>query len=533
MNQPYDVIVIGGGPAGLACSIYMARAKYNTLVLEKDTFGGQIRITSEVVNYPGVYHTSGSELTKEMQKQALAFHAQFQIAEVQGFKKKDYYYEVYTNKGTFQTIGIVLATGASPRKIGFDGETKFQGRGVAYCATCDGEFFTNKPIFVIGSGFAACEEALFLTRFSNQVSIMMITDDFTCTGNIVDEVKAHPSIRIHYETFISQVSGEQFVQQVSFKKGDETVTYEEKNGLGVFVFAGYEPSSAAFKDYVDINQDGYIITDATQKTNLEGVYAAGDICIKPLRQVVTAVSDGALAATSLEKYVASIYETHHLEKQLVETKKQEIHSATIDSEEGVFISQEIKQQLQPIFEKCITPITIKYDVNDSEISKEVEVFMQELASIPSSFTCKKETLDFPLPSISLFDQEDTYLGVNFHGVPGGHEFNSFVIGLYNASSEGQAIEPSLKARIQAISNKIHLQLAVTLSCTNCPDLVMACERIALLNPNITLDIYDLAHFESLKEKHTIMSVPCLIIHDKHIHFGKKDIEEVTALLEAL
>ncbi len=436
-NLFYDAVIIGGGPAGLSSAIYMARARYKTLVLEREKFGGQITITSEVVNYPGVFNTSGEKLTHEMQKQAESFGAEFSLSEVISFEKNGEYYEIKTDKGLIKSLGVIIATGASPRMIGFSGEEEFKGRGVAYCATCDGEFFTGKEIFVIGSGFAACEEALFLTRFGTKVNILMRGNNFSCTGSVVDEVKAHEKIVIYYNTTIEAVYGENFVTKAVFEQDDKEIIFEDENGIGVFVFAGYVPASDKFANLVELNEQKYIITDENQKTNLDGVYAAGDICIKNLRQVVTAVSDGAKAATSLEKYIATKYDELDLPKREYIKKEVKItEKKTENNDNSGFISADIREQLQPVFDKFENNLILKYKVDNRDISNEVKGFMSEFSGLTDKVTCKKDdNLDFDLPTISIFDKNENYKGVSFHGVPGGHEFNSFIIGLYNASGE--------------------------------------------------------------------------------------------------
>ena len=179
MKNFYDVVVIGGGPAGLTAAIYLARAKYRVVVVEKEKFGGQITITHEVVNYPGVERTSGAELTETMRRQAESFGAEFMLAQVEKLDLSGDVKTVHTDRGELKAFGVLLATGAHPRMLGFPGEAEFRGRGVAYCATCDGEFFTGKEVFVVGGGFAAAEEAVFLTKYASKVTILMITDDFT------------------------------------------------------------------------------------------------------------------------------------------------------------------------------------------------------------------------------------------------------------------------------------------------------------------------------------------------------------------
>ena len=184
MNNLYDVIILGGGPAGLTAALYLARAKYRTLVLEKEKFGGQITITHEVVNYPGVAKTSGEELTETMRRQAESFGAEFLLAEVEGLDLSGDIKTVKTDRGELKAFGVLLATGAHPRTVGFRGEEEHKGRGVAYCATCDGEFFTGKDIFVVGGGYAAAEESVFLTKFARHVTILVRKDDFSCAASV-------------------------------------------------------------------------------------------------------------------------------------------------------------------------------------------------------------------------------------------------------------------------------------------------------------------------------------------------------------
>jgi len=285
------------------------------LVVEKDTIGGQITITSEVVNYPGIRKTSGKELTEEMRRQAEAFGAEFVMANVTGVKEEDIFKIVETSNGPLKTLSVLIAAGASPRKVGFTGEKEFQGRGVAYCATCDGEFFTGKDVFVIGGSFAAAEEAVFLTKYAKQVTIAMRGEDFRCAKSAADAAKNHPGIKVCYQTEIVEAGGSQTVEYAKFydKANDKTWEHKDPNGFGIFVFAGYEPASGIFREVIEVDERGYIVTDHNQRTNIAGIYAAGDICVKDLRQVVTAVSDGATAASAIEKYAASMYEAHDLE----------------------------------------------------------------------------------------------------------------------------------------------------------------------------------------------------------------------------
>ena len=205
-DKLYDVIVIGGGPAGLTAALYLARAKYRVLVLEKEQFGGQITIPHEVVNYPGIGRASGKEITETMQRQADAFGAEFLLAEAKSLDVTGDIKTVSTDKGDFYCLGILIATGAHPRAIGFKGEAEHKGRGVAYCATCDGEFFTGKEIFVVGGGYAAAEESVFLTKFARHVTILMRGDDFTCAAAVAEPAKKHEKISILTNTVVEEIS---------------------------------------------------------------------------------------------------------------------------------------------------------------------------------------------------------------------------------------------------------------------------------------------------------------------------------------
>ena len=214
MEKRYDAIIVGGGPAGLSAAIYMARARFHVLVIEKEKMGGQITITSEVVNYPGVYKTDGEALTREMVRQAEAFGAEFLTAEVKSLSLTADTKVVHTDRGDFEAMGIIYAAGAHPRLAGFSGEKEFRGHGVAYCATCDGEFFTGKDIFVVGGGYAAVEEALFLTKYGRKVHVLVRGDDFSISSAAVDELKEHPDVTISYHTEVVRIEGDSAVRRL-------------------------------------------------------------------------------------------------------------------------------------------------------------------------------------------------------------------------------------------------------------------------------------------------------------------------------
>ena len=539
MENLYDVIIVGGGPAGLTAALYLARAKYRVLVLEKAQFGGQIAITHEVVNYPGIARTSGKALTDTIRQQAESFGAEFQLAEATGFTLAGDIKTVRTPQGEYRCFGILLATGAHPRTIGFLGEEEHKGRGVAYCATCDGEFFTGKEIFVVGGGYAAAEESVFLTKFARHVTVLVRKDDFSCAASVAEQAKNHEKITVLYHTVMEEVSGENGLNYARYKNTatGEVTEYKSEEGFGVFVFAGYAPATEAVKGMVELDTQGYIVTDASLKTSVEGVYAAGDVCIKPLRQVVTATGDGALAATELEKYVAAVHRKTGLraeapaKKQSEATAPVEIHES---NDEGELFTEEMRQQLDSVFGRMAQPLRLKLYLDDRSVSVELEGFITSLAALSDKLSVEvadrnADAAIAPCVEVCLADGSET--GLAFHGVPGGHEFTSFVLGLYNAAGPGQALEESTRQQIAAIVNKTDLKILVTLSCTMCPDLVMAAQRIAAANPNVTAHVYDIRHFEDLKNRHKVMSVPCLVINDEKLSFGKKTLPEILRLIQ--
>ena len=540
MKNLYDVIVVGGGPAGLTAALYLARAKYRVLVLEKEQFGGQISITHEVVNYPGIEKTSGKALTDTMQKQAESFGAEFMLAEATGFDLSEEIKTVRTNRGEYRCFGVLLAVGAHPRTVGFKGEEEHKGRGVAYCATCDGEFFTGKEIFAVGGGYAAAEESVFLTKFARHVTILIRKDDFSCAASVADQAKNHEKITVLTNTVMEEVSGENGLNFARYKNTatGEVTEYRSNDGetFGVFVFAGYAPATEMLKGTVELNEQGYIITDASQKTNVDGVYAAGDVCIKPLRQVITAASDGAMAATELEKYVAAVHRKTGLRANAPASKQGEatvtVHAQEAEGSSELFTA-EMRQQLDTVFAKMEDPLLLKLSLDDRPVSAELERFITALAALSDKLTITVEertASSQEAPCVTVCKSDGTQTGLAFHGVPSGHEFTSFVLGLYNAAGPGQPIDEEKKRQIAAITHTTDMKLLVTLSCTMCPDLVVAAQRIAAENSHIKAHVYDIRHFADLKERYKVMSVPCLVINDDEVLFGKKNIEQIIQLI---
>lgn len=538
MKNLYDVIVVGGGPAGLTAALYLARAKYRVLVLEKEQFGGQISITHEVVNYPGIEKVSGKALTDTMQKQAESFGAEFMLAEATGFDLSGDIKTVRTNRGDYRCFGILLATGAHPRTVGFKGEEEHKGRGVAYCATCDGEFFTGKEIFVVGGGYAAAEESVFLTKFARHVTILVRKDGFSCAASVADQARNHEKITVLTNTVMEEVSGDNGLNYARYKNTatGEVTEYKSKETFGVFVFAGYAPATDAVRGVVELNEQGYIVTDTSQKTSVNGVYAAGDVCIKPLRQVVTATGDGALAATELEKYVAAIHRKTGLRADAPAPKQSEA-TVTVNAQEaekaGELFTAEMLQQLDTVFARMESPLLLKLSLDDRPVSAELEQFIIALAALSDKLTAtvaERNASSQDAPCVIVCRQDGTQTGLVFHGVPSGHEFTSFVLGLYNAAGPGQALDETTGQQIAAITEKTDIKVLVTLSCTMCPDLVVAAQRIAAENPNVTAHVYDIRHFEDLKNQYNVMSVPCLVINDEKVSFGKKNVQQVLDLI---
>lgn len=531
----YDVVVIGGGPAGLTAALYLARARYRVVVVEKDHFGGQITITSEVVNFPGVERTSGAALTESMRKQAESFGAEFLLAEVTGLDLTGDVKTVRTSRCDLKCFGVLLATGAHPRMVGFQGEEQFRGRGVAYCATCDGEFFTDKDVFVVGGGFAAAEESVFLTKYARHVTILIRGDGFTCAQATADAARNHEKITVLTNTVVEEVSGDtalRFIRYRNTRTGQVTKHHAaDGETFGVFVFAGYEPATELVQGLAELDEQGYVLTDRSQKTTADGLYAAGDVCVKPLRQVVTAVGDGALAATELERLCAAMQARTGLRPQQPVSRAEE---AAAPAEAGsTLFNGDMLSQLHTVFARMASPLILRLFLDETPLSAELRQYMDELAAQSGKLSVEvgdPASADH-LPYVRVCRADGDWTGLAFHGVPGGHEFTSFVLGLYNAAGPGQALDEESRNAIHAIQKTMDLQVLVSLSCTMCPELVTAAQRVAAENPNITAQVYDLNHFPDLREKYQVMSVPCLVVNSgEQVSFGKKSIRQLLELL---
>lgn len=299
----YDVIIIGSGPAGLAAAIYGKRARLRTLVIEKQPMsGGQILNTYEVDNYPGLPGIGGFELGQKFREHAEKMETEFVTAEVTGIAEKKEIKRVLTDKGEYETKTIILATGANHRKLGVPGEEELCGMGVSYCATCDGAFFRGRTVAVVGGGDVALEDALFLARACKKVYLIHRRNEFRGAKVLQEQVAQAENIKVIWDTVVEEIKGDGQVQAlVLFDKKKE-----EKSELpvdGVFIAVGIEPNTAQIEDAVELDEGGYIIAGENTKTSVPGIFAAGDVRTKPLRQVVTAAADGANAITAVENYL--------------------------------------------------------------------------------------------------------------------------------------------------------------------------------------------------------------------------------------
>ena len=585
-NDLYDVIVIGGGPAGLTAGLYLACARYRVLILEKDDFGGQITITNEVVNYPGVDRTTGRALTQTMRQQAQDFGAEFLSAEAIGLDVHGDVKTVHTSRGDLKAFGILIATGASPRKLGFEGESEYAGRGVAYCATCDGEFFAGKEVLVVGGGFAAAEESVFLTTYASKVTVLVREQDFTCDAVVAAAAKNNPKIDVRYQVELQGVTaGQGGLREASIlnRATGQTETWKPVDGgtFGVFVFAGYVPATDLVRGVVELDDYGYVVTHGYLETSVPGVYAAGDLRAKNLRQVVTATADGAIAAVELERYAKRMSEKTGLTPQrpvscVYEQSTTKTDAASLDAtaptptpapatkrnadaaanavrKPGELFSDATRQQLNVVFGRMSRPVTLALELDDTPLSTELRGFIDALVALSGGKL--KSTVDdgeyekddtgravFDVDSVlpaarpcvrMVVDGEPT--GLAFHGVPSGHEFNSFVLGLYNVAGPGQPLGDDLIERAKSIASPLSIMILVSLTCTMCPETVLASQRLASLNPAVRAEAYDVSHFPELKDQYGAMSVPCIVINrggEQTVEFGKKSIPQMLDLIGA-
>lgn len=552
MEKIYDLLVIGAGPAGLSTGIYAGRAKLNTLIIEKAEFGGQVNKTYDISNYPGARNSNGPKLMEEMRQQAEDFGVNFMSAEVLEVSLEGDVKTLKTDRGEIKGISVVIATGASPRKLGFKGEDEFTGRGVAYCSTCDGQFFEGLEVFVIGAGFAAAEEAMFLTKFATKVTVIAREPEFTCAKSIADKVLAHPKVEVKFNTEILEANGNEMINYAKFinNKTGETFEYhakKEDGSFGIFVFVGYAPQSQLFNGILELDKFGYIVTNENMETNIEGVYVAGDLRPKALRQIVTAVSDGAIAATSAERYVIELKEKLGIKDEYEPKKleKKEVKNVDLDnvSKRSKLLNDGLRAQLKGVLARLEKNVTLVSIVDESN-SKSIELrdLILDIADLDERVSAeiysKGENIEIEneihadkYPVVALLDNNKKYSGVKFHGVPGGHELNSFILAIYNLGSAGQQISEDTLNNIKKIDKDINIKVCVSLSCHLCPDVVVSSQRIAIENEKVEAEMIDISNFKEIKDKFKVMSVPAIIVNDEQIYFGAKKIDEIINIIK--
>jgi thioredoxin reductase (NADPH) len=297
----FEIAIIGGGPAGLTAGLYAARARRKVVLFEGEGIGGQAATTDRVANYPGFPdEIGGFELTARMEEQAKKLGLEVVYSKVTGLSAENRAFMLETSKGNYTAKKVIVASGVSPKKLNVPGEDKFRGGGVSYCATCDGAFFRDKEVLVVGGGDSAVEEAIFLTRFAKQVGIVHRRDELRATKIVQEEAEANPKIKFFYNKVVTELAGGDSLEK-AILKDVKSGTIEEVPTSGVFIYIGSLPRTEFLSGLVELTPEGYLATDERMRTSRPGLFAAGDVRAKSLRQIVTAVADGAIAAVEADR----------------------------------------------------------------------------------------------------------------------------------------------------------------------------------------------------------------------------------------
>ncbi|KPL19668.1 MAG: thioredoxin reductase [candidate division Zixibacteria bacterium SM23_81] len=304
--EKHDVIIVGGGPAGLTAGLYAARSRMDILLLEKLTPGGQVLTTAMVENYPGFEEAiSGSDLVAKMEKQARGFGLQVEIKSVEKIAQEGSLKKMIADGEEYLSKAVIVATGVEPKLLGIPGEKELRGKGVSYCATCDGPFFRDKEVVVIGGGDSAVEEAIYLTRFAKRVRLIHRRDQLRAAKIVQERAFSNEKVEVVWDTVATRINGEQFVQSVDVKNV-KTGREDNVETSGIFLYVGVKPNSDLFDFKIDADQRGFLRTDENMRTSVEGIYAVGDVRSKQLRQIVTATGEGATAAFAVQKYLEDL-----------------------------------------------------------------------------------------------------------------------------------------------------------------------------------------------------------------------------------
>ena len=300
----HDIIIIGAGPAGITAAIYALRAGVSVTIFDRNLYGGQAAITTQIENYPAIKSITGAMFAQKLYQQAIDLNANILFEEVISVDFSDAFQTITTNKNTYTAKTVIVATGVKRRELNCEGEKQFAGKGVSYCATCDGAFFRNKNVVVVGGGNTALEDALFLSNQCRNVTLIHRRDTFRAEKHLVDAVLSRYNITILYDSNVKSIKGNHVVNAIDVyhTKQNQTTTIETD---GVFIAIGYEPDNEMLSHYLNVNTEGYIVSDEYCHTNIEGVFVAGDTRTKHLRQIITACADGAVAGVSAVSYIST------------------------------------------------------------------------------------------------------------------------------------------------------------------------------------------------------------------------------------